>query len=313
MRCWRNPAADLHVVPAGMPETPERMAWALEAIAAGGWDCALPPAEALATIDLPEAAATVHTDHRLKRLEEAAIPWRAKIDTPDCPVSPGTPEAARLSLATTLFALESAGPGREAALALVRPPGHHATPRMAMGFCYLNNIAVAARAAQREGRRRVAILDFDVHHGNGTQEVFYREEEVFFCSLHEDPRVQYPGTGFAEERGEGPGEGKTLNLPLESGTAGGEYLRAFEESALPALAAHRPEILLVSAGFDSHRTDPLGGLALRGEDFRTMGSRLAAWAVPLGLPVLFVLEGGYSRAGFTDGLRPFFEGWEAGA
>jgi acetoin utilization deacetylase AcuC-like enzyme len=330
MKIWKTPASRLHTVPAGFPEIPERLEWAEEACRDGGFAVSFPRPEDLSGVGAAGAIGTVHRDNRLARLREAAVPWRARIDTPDCPVSPGTPEAAIAALATVLFALseaagpaagaESAGPPGSAAppgigrtsLALIRPPGHHATPTLAMGFCYFNNVAIAARQAQRLGRRRVAILDFDVHHGNGTQEVFYEDGDVFFCSLHEDPRMQYPGTGFADERGRAAGEGKTLNLPFVTGTAGSAYLRAFEAEALPALADHRPEILLVSAGFDSHRADPLGGLDLAGDDFRRLGRSLADCVAPFRIPALFVLEGGYDPLCFSDGLLPFVEGWLAG-
>lgn len=309
MRIWITPSSTLHVVPAGMPEIPDRLQWAEEAVRVAGLACEVPSPEKLAAADWRAPLAQVHLDDRIRRLQEAAVPGRARIDTSDCPVSPGTPEAAIAALATTLVALSEVARAGEHGFALVRPPGHHATRRLAMGFCYLNNIAIAARAAQALGRRRVAILDYDVHHGNGTQDVFYDDPEVFFCSLHEDPRVQYPGTGFPDERGAGPGVGTTLNLPQPSGTGGAAYLRDYEEAALPAIVRHRPEILLVSAGFDSHAADPLGGLSLGAEDFRRMGRSLAECIGPLRVPVLLALEGGYSPRCFSQGLRPFLEGW----
>jgi acetoin utilization deacetylase AcuC-like enzyme len=314
MRVFTSPSNALHTVPAGFPETPQRLAWAEAACRDAGTPADTPTVRELQAYDAAAAVGWVHTDDRMKRLAEAAIPWRAKIDTPECPVSPGTPDAALDAVRTTLFALDQvlAGP-HGAALALVRPPGHHATRRSAMGFCYLNNIAVAARHGQRRGRLRVGILDFDVHHGNGTQDIFWEDGSVFFCSLHEDPRMQYPGSGFTHERGAGPGLGTTLNLPFVTGTKGEPYLRGLEEQAVPALEAFRPELLLVSAGFDSHRDDPLGGLLLAGADFARMGELLAGLAARLAVPALLVLEGGYDPACFQDGMRPLLEAWRDGS
>lgn len=310
MRVFSSPSNGLHTVPAGFPEIPERIDWAEAACRAAGMRPTTPTVGELQAYDAVAAVAWVHTDDRVKRLVESAIPWRARIDTPECPVSPGTPDAALDALRTTLYALDRVVSGPEiTALALVRPPGHHATPRQAMGFCYINNVAIAARYGQRRGRQRVAILDFDVHHGNGTQDTFWEDGSVFFCSLHEDPRTQYPGSGYSHERGEGKGLGATLNLPFVTGTSGGHYVRALEERAAPAVEAFRPELLLVSAGFDGHRKDPLGGLHLSGADFARMGEIIAGLASRLMAPVLLVLEGGYDPLCFDDGLRPFLEAW----
>jgi acetoin utilization deacetylase AcuC-like enzyme len=310
MLVFKSPSSHRHIVPAGFPEVPERVDWAEKACNDAGVPPDTPTTQDLQAYDAVTAVGWVHTDDRVQRLVAAATPWRARIDTPECPVSPGTPDAALDAVRTTLHALDRVLRGPDsAALALVRPPGHHATPRRAMGFCYLNNIAIAARHGQRQGRRRIAILDFDVHHGNGTQDVFWEDESVLFCSLHEDPRTQFPGSGFTHERGAGRGLGTTLNLPFVSGTKGGTYLRALETQALPALEAFRPELLLVSAGFDSHREDPLGGLLLTGTDFARMGEVIAGLTARLAAPVLLVLEGGYDPACFGDGLRPFLEAW----
>ncbi len=312
MRVIITPSSALHTVPAGFPETPERLEWAEAACRDAGAPPDRPTPAEFERYDAATGVGWVHTDDRLRRLAEGAIPWRAKIDTPECPVSPGTPEAALDAVRTTLYSLDQVlGEPDGAALALVRPPGHHATPRAAMGFCYLNNVAIAARYGQQRGRPRVGILDFDVHHGNGTQEIFWEDASVFFCSLHEDPRMQYPGSGFTHERGAGPGLGTTLNLPFVSGTSGEPWLRALTEQALPAVSAFQPDLLLVSAGFDCHRADPLGGLRLAGPDFARLGELLSELGRALAVPTLLVLEGGYHPACFKDGLRPFLIAWRA--
>jgi acetoin utilization deacetylase AcuC-like enzyme len=311
MRSWVTPSGRLHDVPAGFPETPERLDWAAAACRYAGLVPETPAALDLAALEIADPVDAVHVDGRLARLDEAARPWRARIDTPDCPVSPGTPRAAADAVRTTLFALGEVLTRGDAGIALVRPPGHHATRRMAMGFCYLNNIAIAAVEAKKAGLLRPAILDIDVHHGNGTQEIFYEDGDVFFCSLHEDPLRQYPGTGFPEEQGTGAGLGSTLNLPLPSGSDGATWLGALRNRALPALQHHRPDILLVSAGFDTHQSDPLGGFLLDGPAFRHVGEELGALVKAAGIPTLLVLEGGYDPHCFTEGLRPLLEGWQS--
>ncbi|MDQ3696346.1 MAG: histone deacetylase, partial [Chloroflexota bacterium] len=173
-----------------------------------------------------------------------------------------------------------------------RPPGHHATPGRGMGFCLLNSIAVAAAHAIARGLDRVLILDWDVHHGNGTQEAFYETERVFFCSLHQSPL--YPGTGAENERGSGAGAGFTLNIPLRPGLGDEEYETAFAETVIPAARAFRPELVLVSAGFDAHQDDPLAGMRLTEAGFvRMTRAALAVAAASASGRLVAILEGGY--------------------
>ena len=182
------------------------------------------------------------------------------------------------------------------AFALCRPPGHHATPDRAMGFCMFNNAAVAARAAQAEhGVERVLIIDWDVHHGNGTQDAFYNDPRVFYASLHIDGH--YPGTGTAGETGVGAGIGTTLNVPLPSGTTAADYRRIFSATVASAFAAARPELVIVSAGYDCLAGDPLGGLLLEPDDMHGMTCEVLEHAAgSAGGRVVLLLEGGYAPA-----------------
>jgi acetoin utilization deacetylase AcuC-like enzyme len=234
----------------------------------------------------------VHAPEHVARIRAVAEPQWLDADTV---ASETTFEAACIAAGT---AVEAALRG---AFALVRPPGHHALPTRAMGFCIFNNVAIAARAAQRTlGIERVAIVDFDVHHGNGTEAVFRDDDSVLFVSLHQWPF--YPGTGGPDDQA-----ATTLNVPLSAGAGDDEYVQAFAEIVEPALARFEPELVLVSAGFDAHVDDPLAAMRVTAAGFRELSRRCAA-AAPR---VAAVLEGGYELAtlpglvaaaldGFTD-------------
>lgn len=245
-----------------------------------------------------EILARVHPEAHLTRIrravEVAASSGASVALDPDTHVSAASWDALAGSSGALVDAVERLFEGKLAcAFVAARPPGHHATATRAMGFCLVNHVAVAARHARATGlAERVAIVDWDVHHGNGTQEIFYRDPDVFYLSLHQSPH--YPGTGRAEERGAGPGEGTTLNVPLTAGIPRDAYLEAFDAALEIAEEAFAPDLVLVSAGYDALAGDPLGGFLLEPSDFHGMTLRVMAWAERAGHGrVAAVLEGGY--------------------
>jgi acetoin utilization deacetylase AcuC-like enzyme len=235
--------------------------------------------------------ARVHDEAMVALVAAAAAAGPTFLD-PDTVASGGSWEATLAAAGQVAGAARAVARGEDTlAFAAVRPPGHHATRRRPMGFCLANSIAVAARALQAEGLGRIAILDFDVHHGNGTQDIFWEDPSVLYVSLHRYPF--YPGTGAADEIGSGAGLGATRNFPLPFATRPDAYLNTLARG-LAACADFRPEILLVSAGFDAYRDDPIGGLHLDVEHFGTIGRAIRATAESVcGGRVVSALEGGY--------------------
>jgi len=222
------------------------------------------------------------------------------------PIAAGTWDAAYWGVQTALTALDPLLDGRErTAFALCRPPGHHAGADYFGGYCYLNNAAIAAAAARDAGHARVAILDIDYHHGNGTQDIFLTDPSVFYASIHADPATDYPFYwGHADETGEGAGAGATLNLPLPRGTDIVPYLAALDV-ALAAIADFDPSMLVVSFGADTFAGDPISGFALATADYPTVAARVAR----LALPTLIVMEGGYATAELGAYVAAFLSGF----
>lgn len=282
-----DPAFQDHDPGRGHPERPAR----LGAVGAGIDDAGLDGAITL----LPERDATleelerVHTSALVERLRRLSDRGGGAIDI-DTVASPGSWTAAVRAAGAGLAAADALerGAGAAAFLAL-RPPGHHARPATAMGFCLLNNIAVTAAALAARGAR-VGVIDYDAHHGNGTQEAFYADPRVLYVSVHEWPL--YPGTGRLDETGTGPGAATTCNIPLPAGATGDLVLRALDDVVEPLMERFAPDWLLVSAGFDAHRADPLTGLALSAGDYGALAARMTRLAPGAGRLVLF-LEGGY--------------------
>ena len=254
-----------------------------------------------------EELSQVHTRRYIESVREEAQCGGGWLD-PDTYVSPGSYEAALYAAGGSLTAVDSVMAGDvSGAFALVRPPGHHATSNQAMGFCLFNNIAVAAKyARERYGLERVAIIDFDVHHGNGTQMAFDKDPGVLYVSLHESPF--YPGTGDSDETGWGTAAGSIVNVPLPAGSGDAEYTAVFEQVVIPVTERFKPQFVLVSAGYDAHWADPLAmmrvstsGFAQQVEVIKGLADRLCAGRL------VFDLEGGYDLKALAASVKATFD------
>jgi acetoin utilization deacetylase AcuC-like enzyme len=291
-----------HQTPPGHPERLER-AEVMDAVA-GRWRVRgveiVAPRSATS-----EQLARVHDSDYLRRISETA--GRATALDADTYTSPESYEIALLAAGAVIDGVERVmGASHLAAVALVRPPGHHAERARAMGFCLLNNVAVAAAHARALGARRVAIVDYDVHHGNGTQHIFEDDPHVLYVSTHQYP--YYPGTGAAEEVGRSVGRGFTVNLPLEAGAVDEDYETVFAGVVIPVLRQFEPDLVIVSAGFDAHERDPLGGMRLTTPAFAAMTSelRIVAEECCRGR-IVAAVEGGYDLHALAGSLDAVIE------
>ncbi|MEA3211053.1 MAG: hypothetical protein QOE70_4110 [Chthoniobacter sp.] len=305
-----DPVCRTHDPGPGHPENPARFDAVLRALEVSGLAAKMTRLEPRAIVR--DDLLLVHAATYLALAEGEIRSGEEQLSTGDTSLGQHSWEAALKAAGSALAAVDAVIEGRATnAFCIVRPPGHHASAAQGMGFCVLNNIALAARHAQRRhGLKRVLIIDWDVHHGNGTQDIFYADDSVFFFSTHQSP--WYPGTGDEDETGTGDGKGTTLNCPLPAGSGRKAIFAAFEEQLVPAANAFRPDLVLISAGFDSRAGDPLGQFRLSDQDFAdlTMLVRGIADRHAQGR-VVSLLEGGYNLAGLASAAQAHVAALEA--
>lgn len=289
----------LHLTGSGQPESPDRFDAVHAALEKSGLIAQLEKIETREATR--EEILLVHTPAYYDIVKRDINAGKRTLSTGDTVISPDSLMVANLAAGGALNATDAVCTGKlQRAFCNVRPPGHHATRDQGMGFCLWNHVALVARHAQKKHQiGRVLIVDWDVHHGNGTQDAFYEDDTVFFFSTHQSP--WYPGTGAASETGSGKGKGFTMNCPLPAGSGRKEILGAMEEKLIPAMKTFRPELILISAGFDSRKEDPLGRFLLEEQDFADMTKLLRKVAAEYAEGrMISLLEGGYNLAGLAS-------------
>lgn len=290
-----------HIPGPGHPESPERYEAVTRGLADAGVLDQMPRIASRSATE--DEIALCHTREYMRVVEQDIARGAHDLSTGDTAISAKSLDVASRAVGGVLNAIDMIMTnGTRRAFCAVRPPGHHATPDRGMGFCIYNNVAIAARHAQRQhGVERVLIADWDVHHGNGTQDIFYEDGSVFFFSTHQHP--WYPGTGSARETGEGDGSNTTLNYPAPAGSGENEIVGAFRKLLVPAADAFRPDLVIISAGFDSRNGDPLGHFTLSDANFMQLTEVMREIAEShAGGRLLSVLEGGYSLAGLQSAV-----------
>jgi acetoin utilization deacetylase AcuC-like enzyme len=281
------------------PESPRRIVAIEQVLGARdwlGWDVRLSPAAPRAAIE------AIHPPSHVDRIEALAARGGGAIDS-DTILSAGSHTAALHAAGGAIAVVDALlGPERApVAASLHRPPGHHATSRHAMGFCLFNNVAIAAQhALAQAGAQRVMIVDWDVHHGNGTNDIFAARDDVLFCSIHQWPL--YPGTGAASDAGRGAGEGYTVNLPVPGGSGDAVFVSLVEHVVRPLARVYEPDLVLISAGYDAHADDPLAGCEVTDAGYAAMSASVRAMANELGVSLGIVLEGGYDLGALARGV-----------
>jgi len=287
------------------PEVPERLTVIMEKL------LALPHNGLTQTIPAKKAErrwlTTFHDENYLFRFEESSLSGKTSIDHPDNQICFESYETAVLAAGAGLTGIDLLENGAQQVFCAVRPPGHHAEKNMALGFCFLNNSVLAARYWQQQYRRRkIAVIDWDAHHGNGIQSAFEDDPDVLYISVHEHPTFSFPGSGYAEETGTGRGKGFTLNIPLPPGAGDQMVIKALQQKIRPALSSFRPERIIVSAGFDGHRDDDMSGLCYSTDLYARLGTEMAALAAEFcDGRLLSILEGGYHLASLAESVSAY--------
>lgn len=290
-----------HITGPGFPESPERLDAIINHLELSGLIKELDVVEPIRKDK--NFCKLVHDNEYITRVRQACELGAPIVDTGDNPISKNSYDTALLAVGGITEAVDRVFTGKaNNAMALLRPPGHHAEKGMAMGFCLFNNVAIAARYAQQNYEvEKVAIIDFDVHHGNGTQHIFESDPTVMYVSLHQYPF--YPGSGSADEMGSGNAKGTTINYPLKAGVGDKEFIDIFNDSLSDKVLKYNPDLIIVSAGFDAHMDDPIGGLRVTTEGYHNMSKTITKIAGEVcGGKIISSLEGGYNLKALAESV-----------